>query len=814
MTRSTAYSILLSLSCFALKAQLNYQVQIFYPDSTPAEGVELFFTEEDKLDYTDNYGRFSFYSLEPQLSLSVFKANYQAQNLVLKANTEKLYKIYLVANSAQLEEVEVKGQKKDFQRRTLRAVEGTSIYAAKKSEVLKLKSLNLDLGANNPRQIYAQVTGLNIYEGSAGGMQLNIGGRGLDPNRSSNFNVRQNGYDISADVLGYPESYYSPPPEALAEIKVVKGAASLQYGTQFGGLLEFQLKDPVRDSALAIELRQSYGSFNRLNSFLSLSGTKGNWSYYTYFNYKEGAAWQANSAYSSRNAFLDLRYQIDSEQQLSFEFSYLNYLAKQPGGLTDSQFEQDPSQSLRDRNWFQVDWQLYALKHKWEPSSRDLIETQLFALNAQRNALGFRGLPQTFNLNPISTIDQKDAKGEYLYPRDLIKGRFQNWGLESRWLHRYGQASQRRVWLLGLKYYQAQNSSQQGAGSRGMDANFKFYNQRFPDYPSQSNFQFPNRNLALFSEHIWYLGNKFSITPGIRAEWIRTESQGNYQNLLFDNAGNLIFRDTLRDDRVVERSFILAGIGLSYRWQDNLESYFNLSQNYRSITFSDIRTVNPSFVIDPDIRDEKGFTADLGTRSKWQNLQFDANVFGLLYGNRIGIILNDRAQRVRKNIGTAFIYGLEAFLQQDWQLSEDWQLSYFLNAAYTRSVYLSSEENNVVGKQVEFIPEINFKLGLEATYQSYTLSIQGTYLSEQFTDVENSEVPSAGDIREGIIGPIPAYTVWDFNLSYRTQRFELGFSLNNMFNEVYFTRRATGYPGPGIITSDPRNFSLFGVLRF
>jgi Fe(3+) dicitrate transport protein len=31
----------------------------------------------------------------------------------------------------------------------------------------------------------------------------------LDPNRTSNFNTRQNGYDISADVLGYPESYYA-----------------------------------------------------------------------------------------------------------------------------------------------------------------------------------------------------------------------------------------------------------------------------------------------------------------------------------------------------------------------------------------------------------------------------------------------------------------------------------------------------------------------------------------------------------------------------------------------------------------------------
>jgi Fe(3+) dicitrate transport protein len=60
---------------------------------------------------------------------------------------------------------------------------------------------------NNARQIFAQVVGLTINE-SYGGLQLSIGGRGLDPNRTSNFNTRQNGF-ISADVLGYPESYYA-----------------------------------------------------------------------------------------------------------------------------------------------------------------------------------------------------------------------------------------------------------------------------------------------------------------------------------------------------------------------------------------------------------------------------------------------------------------------------------------------------------------------------------------------------------------------------------------------------------------------------
>jgi Fe(3+) dicitrate transport protein len=61
--------------------------------------------------------------------------------------------------------------------------------------------------------------GLTINESSDGGLQLSIGWW-IRLTWTSNFNTRQNGYDISADVLGYPESYYATPTEALEEIKL------------------------------------------------------------------------------------------------------------------------------------------------------------------------------------------------------------------------------------------------------------------------------------------------------------------------------------------------------------------------------------------------------------------------------------------------------------------------------------------------------------------------------------------------------------------------------------------------------------------
>ena len=822
MIRFTVCSFLV-LWGFSLSAQVKLEGQVFSAiDSSALTAVEVFHVQSKNLVITNYNGAFQL-NIEANSAqdLVFFSYQYQSMKICLNLARDSSLKFYLYPLGEELDEVLIQEKRAEaFRGSRLNEVEGTAVYAGKKSEVIVLENTVANLAANNARQVFAQVVGLNIYENNDAGLQLNIGGRGLDPNRSSNFNVRQNGYDISADVLGYPESYYTPTAEALDEIQVVRGAASLQYGTQFGGFLNFKMKGPAKDTSLAIVQRNTLGSFGLFTNFTSLSGTKGKWGYYTFFNYKEGQGWRPNSQFSSRNVYAHVEYNFTSETQLAAEYTLLNYLAKQAGGLTDSQFERDPLYSNRSRNWFQVNWQLYALKFKHRFANRADFSVNLFALNAQRNAVGFRGNPNNLNANPISQLDEQNSDGTFLSPRDLIKGTFANAGAEIRYLQRYEIRDKKSVFLIGSKYYHAQNSALQGPGSNATDADFSLAQSEFPDYASQSEFEFPNRNFSLFSENIFYLSPKFSLTPGMRFEYIKTASAGTYQLVNFDNAGNPIFRDTLSDNRDFERAFALAGLGVSFKPKTGLELYANFSQNYRSVTFSDIRTVNPTFIIDPDISDETGFTADIGSRGKInEKISYDLSLFSLLYNNRIGIILNNRAQRVRKNIGNALIYGVETFVEVNWlntfgKVDSPYQLSSFVNAAFTSSRYLASEDNNVVGKRVEFIPQTNLKLGLKGGYKKLVASLQYTHLSEQFTDVENSAVATEGDLREGIIGLIPAYQILDFSLSYQYQRYTFEAGCNNLANEIYFTRRATGYPGPGIIPSDPRSFYLSLGVKF
>ncbi len=766
----------------------------------PVADAEIWNKTTGKLTVADQNGEFIIKQLKEGIYVfAVFGYAFEIteQEISIQQNMKFNFELFPLAES--LNEVTITNRREQiFALRKLRKVEGTAIYAGKKSEVVLMDKVSGNLAANNAREIYSQVVGLNIYDNGDAGLQLNIGGRGLDPNRTQNFNTRQNGYDISADVLGYPESYYTPPPEALREIQVVRGAASLQYGTQFGGLINFKFKEPVPDKKIALVSRQTLGSYNLFTSFNSLSGTVGKFSYYTYYNYKSGKGFRPNSEYDSKNAFAHLGWKFNDKTKIRFEYTYLNYLAQQPGGLTDVQFYKDPEFSNRERNWFDVNWNLFDFKLEHKFTDRMQLSLNLFGLDASRKAVGFRE-------NRVSQVDDPNA------PRELLVDDFSNWGAEIRVLSRYDLFERESVLLLGSKYYDSDNKQRQGAGSATPGADFNFADDEFPNYPRQAKFQFPNKNLAFFGENIFNLTNKLSITPGFRFEYINTAAKGTYKEIVLDLAGNPIVNETNEDNRNFERSFILLGIGSSYSLNVANEIYANISQNYRSVTFNDIRIVNPSMVIDPNITDEEGFTADLGVRGRLSNIiSYDLSVYGLKYDNRIGEIFQSTSTdyfRLKTNVGDAFIYGVETFA--DWNIkntlfkqAEDYRLNLFINAAFTNSEYLRSDQNNIEGNKVEFIPDVNFKTGLNFGYRNLLAGLQYSYLSKQFTDATNAP-QNLNDSQRGIEGAVPAYGILDFSTSYSLGRFKLEAGINNLLNNSYFTRRATGYPGPGIIPAQP-----------
>lgn len=696
-----------------------------------------------------------------------------------------------------LNEVTIEAEKdNDFGITRLKQVDGTAIYAGKKSEVILLNDAAGNLATNNARQIYNKVAGLNIWESDGAGIQLGVGGRGLNPNRVSNFNTRQNGYDISADALGYPESYYTPPTEALERIEVVRGAASLQYGTQFGGFINFKFKKPPANKVFQVEAKQTIGSFGFYNAFTSISGTKKKISYTTFYQYKKGNGWRPNSRFDVHTAHGSLNYQFSEKFKVTAEYTFMDYIAQQAGGLTDNQFNKDPHQSYRNRNWFKVSWNLAALNFNYDINETSKINFKTFGLYAQRDAIGFLGV-----------INRVDPMTE----RDLLQDKFRNIGAELRYVVQYNFMKSVSSLLIGGRYYKGLTLRKQGLGNNSNDADFNYLN---PDDLEHSNYKFPSENSSLFAENVFRITPRLNITPGVRFEYISTKSDGYYNEQYTDLAGNIIYKKQVQDNRSNYRNFVLFGLGIGYKISTNIEVYSNFSQNYRSINFNDMRIVNPNSKVDNNLQDEKGYSTDLGFRGNLKNyLNFDVSVFYLKYNDRIGSILlvdsfSYQPYRYRTNISDSRNIGLEAFAEVDlFKLIAGTKrklgISLFCNFSLIDARYIDSKQESYENNEVEFVPKTILRTGLSVSYKKIKLTYQYAKTGEQYTDATNAVYTS-----NAVTGLIPSYYVMDLALSYSYKWISVATGINNLADNMYFTRRADGYPGPGIIPSDGRSYYI------
>lgn len=751
----------------------------------------------------DSLGQFQF-SMEAGRPVEIVfsLSGYETQVLKLVPTRDTMVDVLLVSKEINLAEITVQVEKDNsFGVSRLNNIEGTTIFAGKKSEAVYVQDLHANLAANSSRQVFSKIPGINVFENDGTGSAIGIGARGLDPNRIANFNTRQNGYDMSADALGYPESYYTPPTEAIERIEILRGAAGLQFGPQFGGMINYKFSE-ASTKKISADIRQTSGSYGFFSSFNRLSGTLKKLSYNAFYQYKHYDGWRQRSELNSHNAFASVSYQVNEKLSFKLEHTFLSYLSQQPGGLSDVQFKQDPSQVSRFRNWFKVNWNLSSLQADYKLNSRTRVNLTSFALKAGRDALGV-----------LTASNRGDDTSQN---RNLLSDVYANHGAELRLLHRYLLFGNNSHFLIGTRYYHGRTIRKQGEADKSDAPNFTFLN---TNNLENSSYTFPSRNYAVFIENILQLTKKWVLTPGMRAEYINTSSDGYYRLLNKNLAGTVIYDKIISDNRSSKRSFVLVGLGTQYKLNRALEVYANLSQNYRAINFNDMRIANPNIQVDPNLKDERGYTLDGGLRGSIKNLlYFDLGAFLLRYNDRIGTTLRAdtttfQIVRYRTNIGSSRSFGVEAFAELDWlklvRKNSKHQLSTFVNLSLTQANYIS-DEKAIHNKLVEFVPAYIVRSGVTYRYKKFGFTYQYSHTASQFSDATNA---AEGSSASGIYGLIPAYTVMDVSANYTWRMLTLIAGVNNLANSSYFTRRTDGYPGPGIIPADPITIFLTIKLK-
>lgn len=670
---------------------------------------------------------------------------------------------------------------------------GTEVFAGKKTNNIKPDATGANLAQNNIRQAFAKIAGLTTWDMDGAGTQINIGSRGTDSHRSIEMNMRQNGYITNSDIFGYPENHYTVPLQAVKEVQLVRGSASLQYGSQFGGMMNFVIKQGDSTKPLAIESEQTAGSNNFFNSFNAVGGTIGKVNYYAYYDNRSGDGWRANSAFHYHAYYANINYRFSKKGSLALQFSRMDYLQQIAGGLTDARFQQNAQQSLRSRNFFQPEINIPALIFSYDLSKNTKLKITATALFGERNSVQFINLPDVKDtINP--------SLGSY-NPRQVDRDYYTSFATEARLLHVYTAGKIKSILSAGFRYStELTKRKQKGQGTTASDFDLSI------SKPYGVDLRFTTVNHAFFAENIFYLSKRFSVTPGFRFEMINSNLAGAISNATapVNYSGN--------------RTFPLFGTGMQYQTGRNSQLYANLSQAYRPYLYSFITPADRLDVVDPQLKDSKGYDIDLGYRGKYKNiLQFDANLFYLFYGNRVGLITQKDAANIAylytTNIGDAVSKGIEIFTElsvsrlfSHRNMNAD--ISVFNSLSYTHSRYTKGVINksgtnvDVRGNYVENTPEIMNKTGLQYQLGNFTTTLQYSYTGANYNDALNTESSN-----NGVTGRIPAYHLWDWSAGILMLKvYRLSAGINNLLNATYFNRRITFYPGPGILPADGRTF--------
>ena len=673
-------------------------------------------------------------------------------------------------------------------------VHGNVLVAGKKNEVIEFSKSTADLASVNQRQIFARIPGLMIWESDGSGIQIGIAARGLSPNRSWEFNTRQNGYDISPDVFGYPEAYYAPPMEAIERIEFMRGAASLQFGPQFGGMVNYVLKSGYGKKPFFYEGRQSAGSFGLFSSYNAVGGTKGKWSYYAFAQQRSGNGWRENSAFDTRSLYGSVEYRHNARVLVGLNVTHSEFLSQQPGGLVDAQYEADWRSSSRSRNWLQVPWNVASAYAKLRTSGNSLLDVKVFGVLANRSSVGF--------MKAIQIADTINAETNAYNARKLDVDQYQTWGAELRWLLEYRLFGTEHQLAAGVRYSDAHTHRQNdGIGSTSSAFDPNAMSGQFG-----KNLFFDNMNTAAFAENIFHVGERLTVTPALRIERLISKSEG----YISASSGNF---EPLQNERV----FMLGGLGVQYEWS-NMNVYANASQAFRPVTYGDLTPASTTDIIDPQLKDASGYNLEAGIRGVHKNwLNLDAGVFYLFYDNRIGTILRDGVN-FRTNIGASVSKGVELFVEFDPVKMVVAQprfgsVSLFvsgtaMDARYTRWNNPETEADAtkaITNKRVEYAPTQVWRCGATYKVENLSASLQWSYTGDVYTDALNTEEPSAN----AQVGKLASYQLLDASLKYQfTSNLFLQSAVNNVLNTQYATRRAGGYPGPGLLPGTGRSVTV------
>ncbi len=236
---------------------------------------------------------------------------------------------------------------------------------------------------------------------------------------------------------------------------------------------------------------------------------------------------------------------------------------------------------------------------------------------------------------------------------------------------------------------------------------------------------------------------------------------------------------------------ITYGVKAEYFITKSLVISSNLSKNYRTPNFNDLFWIGAYARGNPDLKDEDGFSADLGLNQRINTNKLDLECNISAYYSKFSNLIKWQPIGdiwIPQNKKMVTTKGLEVRLNTKYQFTNTTIGFFNINYTYTDSELTQKAENesdNVLYKQLIYIPyyQANGLLGFQ--YKKIRADIIVQYVGQRYTSADNENW-------------LDQYIVTDINLNYTFNYKKISSMFfakaNNIFNTQYMVRE--WYPTP------------------
>ena len=242
-----------------------------------------------------------------------------------------------------------------------------------------------------------------------------------------------------------------------------------------------------------------------------------NINYYGFFDHRNANGYRNNSEYFTNSGFGTFTYNINKKFSLTTELMRSHIRSQQPGGLTDTQIEQDVKQSFRSRNWFDITWTTAAVIANYEFSEKTRLNVKFFGILGDRNSVGY------FPSGGIVVADTINKSTNQYNTRNVNTDNYRNYGMEARYITDYKLFNSKQTLSAGVRAYKGTTYryAADGKGTTGSD-----YDMTVAGGVWSRDIDFKTTNLAAFAENIFRITKNFIVIPGIRYEYISGNASG------------------------------------------------------------------------------------------------------------------------------------------------------------------------------------------------------------------------------------------------------------------------------------------------